>query len=217
MSDTEADSAATALTGGQSAPDFFAETEPLRLFDGWLEEARRSEPNDPNAMALATTDEAGMPDVRMVLLKGADRDGFVFYTNAESAKGRELETSPRAALVFHWKSLRRQVRVRGPVERVTDEEADTYFASRPRGSRIGAWASQQSRPLESRFALEKAVAAFTARHALGEIPRPPYWTGFRVRPVQIEFWHDRPFRLHDRVVFRRETPNGEWTKTRLYP
>jgi pyridoxamine 5'-phosphate oxidase len=217
MSDTEADSAATALTGGQSAPDFFAEAEPLRLFEGWMEEARRSEPNDPNAMALATVDEAGMPDVRMVLLKGADRDGFVFYTNAESAKGAELAVAPRAALVFHWKSLGRQVRVRGPVERVTEEEADAYFASRPRGSRIGAWASQQSRPLESRFALEKAVAAFTARYAIGEIPRPPHWTGFRVRPVQIEFWHDRPFRLHDRVVFRRETPNGEWTKTRLYP
>jgi pyridoxamine 5'-phosphate oxidase len=217
MSDTDADSAATALTGGQSAPDFFAEAEPLRLFEGWMEDARRSEPNDPNAMALATVDDAGMPDVRMVLLKAADRDGFVFYTNAESAKGRELASAPRAALVFHWKSLGRQVRVRGPVERVSDEEADAYFASRPRGSRIGAWASQQSRPLESRFALEKAVAAFTARYAIGEIPRPAHWTGFRVRPVQIEFWHDRPFRLHDRVVFRRETPNGEWTKTRLYP
>jgi pyridoxamine 5'-phosphate oxidase len=168
-------------------------------------------------MALATVDEAGMPDVRMVLLKAADREGFVFYTNTQSAKGRELEASPRAALVFHWKSLRRQVRVRGPVERVTDREADAYFASRPRGSRIGAWASQQSQPLESRFALEKAVAVFTARYALGDIPRPPHWTGFRVKPVEIEFWHDRPFRLHDRVVFRRETPNGEWTKTRLYP
>jgi len=217
MSDTEANFAATALTGGDSAPDFSAETEPLRLFDAWMEDARQSEPNDPNAMALATVDEAGMPDVRMVLLKGADREGFVFYTNTQSAKGRELETSSRAALVFHWKSLRRQVRVRGPVERVTDREADAYFASRPRGSRIGAWASQQSQPLESRFALEKAVAVFTARYALGDIPRPPHWTGFRVKPVQIEFWHDRPFRLHDRVVFRRETPNGEWTKTRLYP
>jgi pyridoxamine 5'-phosphate oxidase len=217
MSDTEANFAATALTGGDSAPDFSAETEPLRLFDAWMEDARQSEPNDPNAMALATVDEAGMPDVRMVLLKGADREGFMFYTNTQSAKGRDLETSPRAALVFHWKSLRRQVRVRGPVERVTDREADAYFASRPRGSRIGAWASQQSQPLESRFALEKAVAVFTARYALGDIPRPPHWTGFRVKPVQIEFWHDRPFRLHDRVVFRRETPNGEWTKTRLYP
>jgi pyridoxamine 5'-phosphate oxidase len=217
MSDTEANSAATALTGGDSSPDFSAETEPLRLFDAWMEDARQSEPNDPNAMALATVDQAGMPDVRMVLLKTADHDGFVFYTNTRSAKGRELETSPRAALVFHWKSLRRQVRVRGPVERVTDREADAYFASRPRGSRIGAWASQQSQPLESRFALEKAVAVFTARYALGDIPRPPHWTGFRVKPVEIEFWHDRPFRLHDRVVFRRETPNGEWTKTRLYP
>jgi pyridoxamine 5'-phosphate oxidase len=217
MSDTEANSAATALTGSDSAPDFSAETEPLRLFDAWMEDARQSEPNDPNAMALATVDEDGMPDVRMVLLKAADREGFVFYTNTQSAKGRELDTSPRAALVFHWKSLRRQVRVRGPVERVTDREADAYFASRPRGSRIGAWASLQSQPLESRFALEKAVAVFTARYAIGEIPRPPHWTGFRVKPVEIEFWHDRPFRLHDRVVFRREIPNGEWTKTRLYP
>jgi pyridoxamine 5'-phosphate oxidase len=149
MSDTEANSAATALTGGDSAPDFSAETEPLRLFHEWMEDARQSEPNDPDAMALATVDQDGMPDVRMVLLKAADREGFVFYTNTRSAKGHELETSPRAALVFHWKSLRRQVRVRGPVERVTDREADAYFASRPRGSRIGAWASQQSQPLES--------------------------------------------------------------------
>ena len=217
MSDTQVNLAATALTGNDSSSYFSAETEPLRLFEAWMEEARRNEPNDPNAMALATVDENGLPDVRMVLLKAADEAGFVFYTNTQSAKGCQLEASPRAALVFHWKSLARQVRVRGPVERVSEEEADAYYASRPRGSRIGAWASQQSRPLESRFALEKAVAMFTARYALGEIPRPPHWTGFRVRPVQIEFWHDRPFRLHDRVVFRRETPDGEWTKARLYP
>lgn len=201
------------LTSG----DFTEAGEPFRLFVSWLEDARKSEPNDPNAMALATVDETGLPDVRMVLLNGFDERGFVFYTNTESAKGRELAGQPRAAAVFHWKSLRRQVRVRGPVERVSDAEADAYFASRPRLSQIGAWASQQSRPLEGRFALEAAVASVTARHALGDVPRPPHWTGFRILPSQMEFWHDRPFRLHDRVVFRR-TPNGaEWERTRLYP
>lgn len=189
--------------------------EPFRLFDAWLAEAAASEPNDPNAMALSTVDPDGMPDVRMVLLKGIDREGFVFYTNFESAKGRELLASMKAALCFHWKSLRRQVRVRGHVEVVTDKEADSYFASRPRGSRIGAWASKQSRPLESRFALEKAVAEYTARYAIGEVPRPSYWSGFRVIPTSIEFWHDRPFRLHDRILFGRE--GGGWTRTRLYP
>lgn len=202
----------TGLTSG----DFTLAGEPLKLFAEWLEDATRSEINDPNAMALATVDEDGLPDVRMVLLKGFDADGFVFYTNFESAKGREILATRKAALCFHWKSLRRQVRVRGPVDIVSDAEADEYYASRPRGSRIGAWASKQSRPLESRFALEKAVAEHTARHAVGEIPRPPYWSGFRIRPQQIEFWHDRPFRLHDRVVF---TPDGKggWDKMRLYP
>ncbi|HEY6633623.1 MAG TPA: pyridoxamine 5'-phosphate oxidase [Rhizobiaceae bacterium] len=196
--------------------DFTEAAEPFRLFGNWLEDATRSEPNDPNGVALATVDEDGMPDVRMVLLKGFDEDGFVFYTNFESAKGREILSSMKAAMCFHWKSLRRQVRVRGPVEVVSDEEADAYYATRPRGSRIGAWASKQSRPLESRFALEKAVAEYTARYAIGDIPRPKHWSGFRIVPQQIEFWHDRPFRLHDRVVFTR-TADGGWGKTRLYP
>jgi pyridoxamine 5'-phosphate oxidase len=191
--------------------------EPFRIFAEWMAEAQASEPNDPNAMALATVDADGLPDVRMVLMKGYDPDGFVFYTNTESAKGRELENNPKAAVVFHWKSLRRQVRVRGPVERVSDAEADAYFQSRPRDSRLGAWASQQSRPLESRFALEKAVAMTAARYPIGEVPRPPHWTGFRIRPVAMEFWQDKPFRLHDRLVFRRPSPAGGWATERLYP
>ncbi len=201
----------TGLTDG----DFTESAEPYVLFGRWLEDARAAEPNDPDALALATVDEDGMPNVRMVLLKDFDEHGFVFYTNYESTKGRELLAARKAAMCFHWKSLRRQVRVRGPVETVSAEEADAYFASRPRGSRIGAWASKQSRPLESRFALEKAVAEYTARHAIGEIPRPPYWSGFRIRPVSIEFWHDRQFRLHDRVVFQAD--GDGWRKTRLYP
>ncbi len=156
-----------------------------------------------------------MPNVRMVLLKGFDAEGFVFYTNYESAKGRELLGQKKAAMVFHWKSLRRQIRIRGPVEPVSDAEADAYFESRPRGSRIGAWASKQSRPLEGRFALEKAVAEYTAKFGIGSIPRPDYWSGFRLKPVSIEFWHDRPFRLHDRVEFKRA--GAGWEKVRKYP
>ena len=195
--------------------DFTDAAEPLALFARWLADAGKSEPNDPNAVALATVDQDGLPDVRMVLLKGYDERGFVFYTNFESAKGVEILGSMKAAMCFHWKSLRRQVRLRGPVEVVSDADADAYYASRPRGSRIGAWASKQSRPLESRFALEKAVAEYTARHAIGEIPRPAYWSGFRIIPRTIEFWHDRPFRLHDRLVFTRA---GEgWETKRLYP
>jgi pyridoxamine 5'-phosphate oxidase len=168
-------------------------------------------------MALATAGSGGLPDLRMVLMKGWDDAGFVFYTNLESQKGRQLAENPQAALLFHWKSLRRQVRARGPVEPVAAAEADAYFASRPRDSRIGAWASQQSRPLESRFALEKAVAVHAARYAIGEVPRPAYWSGFRLKPVSMEFWQDRPFRLHDRVQFTRAEARGNWAKSRLYP
>lgn len=195
--------------------DFTETANPIALFAEWLGEAERSEPNDPNAMALATVDGEGLPNVRMVLLKGYDDQGFVFFTNYESAKGRELLAHTKAALCFHWKSLGRQVRVRGPVSPVDPAEADAYFATRSRGSRIGAWASKQSRPLESRFALEKAVAAYTARYAIGEIPRPDYWSGFRIAPVEIEFWSSGTFRLHDRVLFRRKGKG--WEKTRLYP
>ncbi len=201
------------LTSG----DFTEENEPFSLFGAWLKDATAAEINDPNAVAVATVDEKGLPNVRMVLLKDYDERGFVFYTNFESQKGRELLACQKAAMVFHWKSLRRQVRLRGEVEIVTDQEADEYYATRPRGSRIGAWASKQSRPLEGRFALEKAVAEYTARYAVGNIPRPPHWSGFRIKPVSIEFWHDRPFRLHDRVEFRRETPEGDWAKVRMYP
>ncbi|MBO3759145.1 pyridoxamine 5'-phosphate oxidase [Ciceribacter sp. L1K22] len=197
--------------------DFTEENEPFALFGSWLKDAEASEPNDPNAVAVATVDENGLPNVRMVLLKGFDARGFVFYTNFESQKGREILGQKKAAMCFHWKSLRRQVRLRGDVEVVSDAEADEYFSSRPVGSRIGAWASKQSRPLEGRFALEKAVAEYTARYAIGDIPRPPHWSGFRIKPVSIEFWHDRKFRLHDRIEFRRDTPDGDWNKVRMYP
>lgn len=197
--------------------DFTEENEPFALFADWLKDATESEVNDPNALALATVDADGLPNVRMVLLKGFDTSGFVFYTNFESQKGQEILGQKKAAMCFHWKSLRRQVRLRGAVEVVSDAEADEYYASRPRGSRIGAWASRQSRELESRFALEKAVAEVTLRYPIGDIPRPPHWSGFRIRPVSIEFWHDRPFRLHDRVEFRRDTPDTPWTKVRMYP
>ena len=191
--------------------------EPFALFDDWMKDAAKAEPNDPNAMALATVDANGLPDVRMVLLKGVDARGFVFYTNTESAKGLELGANAKAALLFHWKSLRRQVRVRGPVETVTPEEADAYFATRPRGSQIGAWASDQSRPLPDRLALERRVAEFGLKFGLGKPPRPPHWSGYRVLPQAIEFWRDRPFRLHERLAFSREAPEAAWTVARLYP
>ncbi len=197
--------------------DFTLSEEPIKLFGEWLADATEREVNDPTALALATVDDAGMPNVRMVLLKGFDDAGFTIYTNFESAKGEELLASRKAAMCFHWKSLRRQVRIRGTVEIVSDKEADAYYDSRPRGSRIGAWASRQSRPLESRFALEKSVAEYTAKFGIGEIPRPDHWSGFRVVPESIEFWHDRKFRLHDRMRFEREPENGSWRKTRLYP
>jgi len=202
--------------------DFQGARDPFALFESWLAEAGSSEPNDPNAMALATVDPRGMPNVRTVLLKGIDEArsparGFVFYTNLGSAKAQELIAHSEAALLFYWKSLRRQVRVRGTVSPVDPGEADAYFASRPRGSQIGAWASDQSRYLPSREHLEERVARIDARFSGTEVTRPPYWSGFRVTPLEIEFWHDRPYRLHDRLVFRRPQVGAPWHTQRLFP
>jgi pyridoxamine 5'-phosphate oxidase len=199
------------------AKEAFEATDPVALFRVWFAEAELSEPNDANAMALATVDGAGMPDVRVVLLKDMDEAGFVFYTNLKSAKGEELLSSGKAALNFHWKSLRRQVRVRGLVAQVSDAEADEYFASRPRGSQLGAWASNQSHPMASRETLIGDAAALDKKYEGADVPRPPHWSGFRVTPLTIEFWINREFRLHDRRVFRRSGPDAPWSTTRLYP
>jgi pyridoxamine 5'-phosphate oxidase len=191
--------------------------DPFALFGAWFTEAEASEPNDPNAMALATVAADGMPSVRMVLLKGFDETGFVFFTNLESRKGEQLKANPKAALCFHWKTLQRSVRVEGLVRPVSPAEADAYFATRPRSSRIGAWASKQSRPLASRFDLERRIAEYTARFGLGEVPRPPFWSGFRLAPLRIEFWKNGAFRLHDRLVFTRADLAEGWTIERLFP
>jgi len=190
-------------------------SDPIELFRRWLAEAHEREPDVPTAMTLATADADGIPSARMVLLKDAEASGFVFYTNAESRKGLDLGANPRASLVFHWKSLRKQVRVDGTVEMVNDEEADTYFASRQRGSQIGAWASDQSRPLNGRFDLEKRIAKLGAQFVVGTVPRPPHWVGYRVVPLAIEFWRHKPFRLHERVLYKRERDG--WTVSRLFP
>ncbi len=202
---------------GLISGDFAESSDPFALFAAWFAEAIAAEPNDPDAMALATVDAAGLPDVRMVLLKQADARGFVFYTNEQSAKGGELATNPKAALVLHWKSIRRQVRVRGPIERVTAAEADAYFASRSWGSRIAAVASDQSRPLDSRATFEARIAELTKKYEGKDVPRPAHWGGYRIVPSEIEFWQDRPHRMHDRVRFARKDANSTWTKTRLYP
>ena len=211
-SPTEADYAAAAEKAG---PPLSEGADPIALFGEWLEAAKASEVNDPNAMALATVDDDGLPDVRMVLLKDVDAEGFVFYTNLTSAKGRELAANPKAALLFHWKSMRRQVRVRGPVLAVSEAEADAYFATRARASQIGAWASDQSKPLPDRFTLEKRIVEHGLKFGLGKVPRPPHWSGFRLVPESIEFWRDRPFRLHERLVFGKVAQG--WTTERLYP
>jgi len=191
--------------------------DPIAAFDGWLQEAAASEPNDPNAMSLATVDADGMPNARMVLLKGHDARGFVFYTNLESQKGGELADNAQAALCFHWKSLHRQVRVQGPISAVSDAEADAYFNSRGRQSRIGAWASQQSRRLANRAELEAAFAKIDAQYPDEDIPRPPHWSGRRITPLRIEFWQDGDHRLHDRLVFKRASADAAWETERLYP
>jgi pyridoxamine 5'-phosphate oxidase len=213
MSDAAPIEHPTGLTGG----DFTETGEPVRLFAAWFTEAKRSEPVNPDAMALATVGPDGMPNARMVLMKGFDERGFVFYTNTDSIKGHELASSPKAALTFYWKSLQRQVRARGTVEAVSKEESDAYFATRSRMAQIGAWASKQSTPLESRLAFEKAIALNTAKFAVGTVPRPPYWSGYRVEPIEIEFWQERLYRLHDRIAFTRTDLTAPWTKTRLYP
>src|SRR3981081_2075856 len=213
MTDTTSIKTPTPLISG----DFTAAGEPFALFGAWFAEACKAEPNDPNAMALATVDADGLPDVRMVLMKGYDAEGFVFYSHIASQKGRELAANPKAALLFHWKSLRRQGPIRGNVTPVSEDEADAYFATRPKQAQIGAWASKQSQPLESRFAFEQAIAKVAAKHIVGEVPRPPGWSGWGIAPSQVEFFHDRPFRLHDPIAFPRAAPGQRVSITRLYP
>lgn len=195
--------------------DLNAATDPFELFGSWLAAAEAAEPSDANAMALATATPDGMPAVRVVLLKGHDRGGFVFYTNLESAKGRDLAANPRAELCFHWKSLKRQVRIAGAVGPVGEAEADAYFASRPRASRIGAWASRQSRPLDRRETFDARIAELDARFPGEAVPRPEFWSGFRLVPERFEFWQDRAFRLHDRILFT--AAGSGWARGRLYP
>ncbi len=210
-SDSKRDEQKAPNRGGQPA-------EPFSLFRAWFQEAQEAEPNNPNAMALSTVGADQMPNVRMVLLKGMDEDGFVFYTNYESIKGQELLTNPKAALCFYWKTLQKQIRIQGMIYEVPDEEADDYFASRPKDSQIGAWASEQSRPMEGRFVLERRIAKFAAKYALGAVDRPPHWSGFRLRPLRIEFWQEKPFRLHDRLVFERNSiKEDRWATTKLFP
>ena len=216
MADADAIEHPTGLTPGDFAAADAAD-EPLRLFAAWFEEAKRSEPVNPDAMTLSTVDGDGLPNGRMVLLKGYDARGFVFYTNTDSVKGRELAGAAKAALTFYWKSLQRQVRLRGTVEPVSAVEADAYFATRSRMAQIGAWASKQSSPLENRMAFEAAVTRYTAKFGIAAVPRPPHWSGYRVEPVEIEFWQERPFRLHDRIAFTRAETGALWRKTRLYP
>jgi len=194
-----------------------AQDDPFAMLHAWMEEAKKTEPNEANAMSVATVDAQGRPNVRMVLLKEMGPAGFVFYTNTESAKGSELAANPHAALCLHWKTQRKQVRARGSVVRVSDAEADAYFATRAKDSQIGAWASAQSRPMEGRFAFEREIAKYAAKYALQKVPRPEYWSGYRIVPFEIEFWRDRPFRLHDRLVYRRDAPEQPWRTERLFP
>jgi pyridoxamine 5'-phosphate oxidase len=205
-------------TPEEQVEEVFTSKDPFEIFAEWMSAAQANEINDPTAFSLATVDQSGMPNSRMVLLKGVSDGGFVFYTNVDSKKGEELKSNNKAAICFHWKTIRRQVRIRGIVEAVSDSEADAYFKTRAKDSQIGAWASRQSHPLESRFELEKEVAKFAAKFALRKVDRPPYWSGFRVRPLEIEFWRNRPFRLHDRLLFRRDNvETSNWTDQRLFP
>ena len=201
----------------QTEESAIPQSDPFTLFEVWFAEAQESEPNDPNAMALATASPDGFPSVRMVLLKDHGSDGFVFYTNTESRKGEQIRANMRAALLFHWKSLRRQIRIEGPLEEVSEDMADAYFHSRPRVSQIGSAASDQSRPLPDRQVYVDRVAALEEHYPEGNIPRPPHWTGFKLSPRRIEFWQDRQYRLHDRRLFLRESAEEAWSNTLLYP